>query len=120
MKILSVTMTLLFILLSFKAVACDIVVEGYESKDTMYVVCPNLANLSNDDSSKLIFRVLAQYKGPPDEVTVYFVSNSSVVGKSESDIGEQELVGHYYTHNHELVIWPNSKSLKRVVQLTWQ
>lgn len=120
MKILNVTMALLFILLIFEAGACDKVVDSYESKDTMYVVCPNLANLSNDNSSKLVFRILAQYKGPPDEVTVYFVSNSSMVGKSESDMGEQELVGYYYTHNHELVIWPNSKSLKRVVQLTWQ
>lgn len=120
MKILSVTTTLLFMLLSCNTAACDKVVDGYESKDTMYVVCPNFANLSNDQTSKLVLGVLAQYKGPPDEITVYFVANSAVAGKPESDMDEQELVGHFYTHNHELVILPNSKSLKRVVQLAWQ
>lgn len=60
MKILSLTITLMFMLLSCIAAACDKVVEGYESKDIMNVVCPNLTNRSKDKSLKLVHSVLAQ------------------------------------------------------------
>ena len=120
MSKLSVTITLLFLWLPSVSVACDQVAGGYESKDTMYVVCANLPSLSNENASRLVHSVMGQYKGPQDEVLVYFVSSPNVVGKPESEMTSEELVGYYYTHSHKLVFWPNSKALKKVVEITWQ
>ncbi len=119
MNKLSATIILMFLVFPSIVSACGKVAEGYEDRDKMYVVCPNLSNLSNDDASQLVLNVMNQYKGPPDEVIVYFVSSKKVVGKPEAEINAMELVGYYYTHSHQLIVWPKLKTLKKVVEITW-
>ena len=118
-KFIATFITLLAIVFSSSSFACNKVAQGYEDKDTMYVVCGNLSGLSSDKASKLVRSIMSQYTGPPDEIIVYFVASSDLVGKAENAMSETELVGYYYTHSPELVIWPSSKTLKKVVGLTW-
>ena len=98
--------------------ACDRVAAGYETKDIMYVVCTDLSGLSGQEASDLIGKLFDQYKGPPDEVAIYFVASPTLVGKVNPS--GNELVGFYYTHNNSLEIWPNSISNKKLVKVTWQ
>jgi hypothetical protein len=112
---------LLIILLSFSthaSSACDKVVSDYETKDIMYVICSDLSTLSDEEASDLIIRLFNQYKGPPDEVAIYFVLSAELVGKTNPE--GNELVGFYYTHNNKLEIWPNLKSRKKVIEVTWK
>ena len=94
---------------------CSKVVSGFEAQDIMYVICKDLSFLSNNEASRLIINIFNQYKGPPDEIRIYFVASSKSVGIS--NIKGNELVGSYYTHSNELEIWPNSKSNKRVINI---
>ena len=96
---------------------CNKVVSGYESQDVMYVLCNDLSSLSSNEASQLIVNVFNQYKGPPDEILVYFVAAKELVGNP--NIKDNKLVGSYYTHNNNLVIWPNSKTNKREIQIKW-
>jgi len=112
---------LLFIFLSFSAhssSACDKVVSSYETKDVMYVICTDLSTLSDEEASDLVIRLFNQYRGPPDEVAIYFVTSAELVGKTKPE--GNELVGIYYTHNNKLEIWPNLKSRKKVIEITWK
>jgi len=97
---------------------CSKVVSGYEAQDIMYVICKDLSHLSNKKASELIINIFNQYKGPPDEILVYFVASKSSVGKTNPE--GNELVGSYYTHSSELEIWPNSKNKKRVIKIKWE
>ena len=117
MKIIA---TLLFMVLTINAYAsekCNTVVHGYEAQDIMYVVCKDLSHLTNKKASQLIISIFNQYKGPADEILVYFVASKGSVGKINPE--GNELVGLYYTHSRELEIWPNSKNKKRVVKIKW-
>ncbi|MBB3170215.1 hypothetical protein [Simiduia aestuariiviva] len=96
---------------------CSVVEEGYEDKDIMYSVCPNFAELSNDNASKLVNMLLSQYRGPPDEILIYFVALKELVGKQEYEPGE--LLGYYYTHSHKIIMLPDTAQEKEV-EVTWQ
>ncbi|MFL0804629.1 MAG: hypothetical protein K6L81_12990 [Agarilytica sp.] len=104
---------ILLLLASFKAFSCDKIVEGYETKDTMYSICPNFAELPDDMASKLVYVLLKQYRGPPDEILIYFVASKEFVGK------DKELLGYYYTHSHEIVVHPGSEKETKF-KVTWK
>lgn len=118
MKIVRKIVIAVLVFFSLPGFACEKVVAGYESKDLMYVVCPSLEGLSSVEASALVANVMSQYIGPPDEVLVYFVVSSELVGKPERDMSDSELVGVYYTHESKLFIWPNSKSRKNTIELS--
>lgn len=98
--------------------ACDKVAPGYERFDAMFVVCKGLSGHSNDEISDLIINLFNQYKGPPDEVAIYFVSNKNLIGKP--DITDDGLVGFYYTRDNNLVLWPNSDNQRKTLQVVWK
>ena len=81
---------------------CDNVESGYEDKDVMYVLCSVLAVKNDGEATKLIQNIMSQYKGPPDEIFVYFVKSKSSIGKE--GLTDDEITGYYYTHSNELVI----------------
>lgn len=112
----------LFILLgfSFSVFAdenCQQVVEGYEDTDKMYVICNDLLQKTIIEINQTIETVMNQYQGEPDEITVYFVSSKSAVGKSYGMLTANELVGFYYTHDGLLTYWPKINSRKKEVFL---
>ena len=104
MNKIQATLIAILMFLSFSALGCGKIEDGYETQDIMYSICPNLAELPNDSISKLIRVLLSQYKGPPDEILIYFVASNELVGKTKLE--GDELVGYYYTHSHEIVVFP--------------
>ena len=118
MKTIATLILMTLTLNSHASEKCNEVVSGYETQDEMYVVCKDLSHLTNNNASKLIINIFNQYKGPPDEILVYFVASKKSVGLN-NPVGN-ELVGSYYTHSNELEIWPNSKTKKRVIKIKWE
>ena len=98
---------------------CEKVVSGYESKDTMYVVCDSLSGITLEQANQKLKSIFDQYKSEPDEIIVYFVSSHALVGKPDSELQPEEFVGFYYTHNSTLIIWPNIKSRRKEMYLKW-
>ncbi|MEE4245627.1 MAG: hypothetical protein V2I33_09460 [Kangiellaceae bacterium] len=84
--------------------SCDKVAKGYESSDDMYVVCNDLSQLSLSEANGKLKNIFEQYKGEPDEILVYFVSDNKLVGVAEDKLKPEEFVGRYYTHNSTLII----------------
>ena len=115
MKIITTLLFLVSTLNVFASEKCDKVVPGFEAKDTMYVICEDLSSLSQAKASELITNLVKQYKGPPDEIIIYFVTTEDSVGKS--NLKGSELAGVYYTHSHKLEIRPNSKKNKRTIEI---
>lgn len=109
---------IILLLFSINALACDKIVEGYQKSDGMFVICDDLSALSTDDVSELIINLFNQYQGPPDEISIFFVSSSEFVG--DRNLTDDNLVGFYYTHDNNLIIWPNSNTNKRIVQIIWK
>jgi hypothetical protein len=113
---------LLLISFSFQVLAgdeCEKVVSGYETKDTMYVVCDSLTGITLEQANQKLKSIFEQYKGEPDEIIVYFVSSQKLVGKSDTELQPEDFVGFYYTHNSVLIIWPNIESRKKEMYLKW-
>ncbi len=115
MKIYTTLLFLCVALNTYASEKCNKVVPGFETQDIMYVICKDLSPLSNIEASELIINILNQYKGPPDEILVYFVVSKKSVGKTNME--GNELVGSYYTHSNELEIWPNSKNKKKAIKV---
>jgi hypothetical protein len=111
--------SIIFILLAPLLVyaECDKVVPGYEKEDVMYVLCSELKITNNAQATKLIKKVMGQYKGPPDEILVHFVKSESSIGVANPSA--EESVGYYYTHSNELVIWPEIKSKTKAFKINW-
>ena len=112
--------TLILFLLATPLLAfaeCDKVVPGYEDKDVMYVLCGELSINNSNEATKLMKKIMSQYKGPPDEILVYFVRSKSSVGVENPKA--EEMVGYYYTHSNELVVWPEIKSKTKAFKIEW-
>jgi hypothetical protein len=112
-----VLILLLFFSSSTYADSCYTVVEGYEAEDVMYVLCNELPVSNEVGASKLIAKVMGQYKGPPDEIVVYFISSIEQIGGVKPS--SENLVGFYYTHSNKLTIWPGLENKKRVFNIQW-
>ncbi|MDO6721582.1 hypothetical protein Q4575_19425 [Psychrosphaera sp. 1_MG-2023] len=115
-------LTLIFAMFSFCVSAedkCDQVVSGYESSDVMYVICDNLSGLTLKEANQTLEHIFEQYKGPPDEILVYFVSSKKLVGVPEKKLKPEDLIGIYYTHDSILTAWPYIESRKKEYQLKW-
>ena len=113
---------LLLLSFSFQVLAsdeCEKVVSGYETKDTMYVICDSLTGITLEQANQKLKSIFEQYKGEPDEIIVYFVSSQKLVGKSDTELQPEDFVGFYYTHNSVLTIWPNLESRKKEMYLKW-
>ncbi|MDJ0832584.1 MAG: hypothetical protein QNJ69_03620 [Gammaproteobacteria bacterium] len=111
----SIALILLTPLLAYAE--CDSVVPGYEKQDVMYVLCSELKIKNDVQATKLIKKVMGQYKGPPDEILVHFVKSQSSVGVLNPS--PEQSVGYYYTHSNELVIWPDVKSKTKAFKINW-
>ncbi|SMF69181.1 hypothetical protein SAMN02745866_04350 [Alteromonadaceae bacterium Bs31] len=96
---------------------CNKIVSGYENSDTIYVVCDDLSDISQEAANKLIKEIFNQYKGPPDEIFVFFISSTDYVGKFE--FPPEVWVADYYTHHNQLTIWPKVKEKTRVIKIQW-
>lgn len=118
MKIIAAFILMTLTINIFASNNCNKVVSGYEAKDIMYVICKDLSYLTKNKASELIINIFNQYKGPPDEILVYFVASKKSVGITNPE--GNELVGSYYTHSNELEIWPNSKTNKRAIKIEWK
>jgi len=112
------TLLLLFLITpSFLFAECENVVTGYETRDIMYVLCGELSISSSGEATRLIKTILGQYEGPPDEIMVYFVKSESSIGVENPS--QEDLLGYYYTHTNELVIWPGNKPKTMVFKIEW-
>ncbi len=117
MKILLLLLSSLYSLSSLSFNECNKVASGYEKRDIMYVVCKDLSGVDERSASELIINLFGQYKGPPDEVAIFFVATPDLIGKTNPE--GHELVGFYYSHSNKLEIWPNSKNNKEF-EITWK
>jgi hypothetical protein len=113
LKIILIAMTLF----SIKAFAaeCAEIAKYDEDKSEIYVVCPNLDNLSDSEISKAISTVFASRGFVPDEYTIDFVLSAAYL--TQATLTKDNHIGFYYTHDNQLVIWPKNSGKKRVVQL---
>ncbi|MCP3920998.1 MAG: hypothetical protein GY714_00285 [Desulfobacterales bacterium] len=91
---------------------CRVVIHGFETKDTMYVLCKDLSGIDEKEAKELVIEIMGQYKGPPDEIIVYFIGSIEDLGKV--NYNSKNLVGFYYTHSNELIIWPGQEGKKKV------
>jgi len=96
--------------------ACDKAAKIDEMQSIIYSVCPNFPELPNDSASKLVMNLLSQYTGQPDEIMIYFLASKEGIGKLQPS--KDELLGYYYTHDHKIVVWPNTKK-EKIVKPTW-
>jgi hypothetical protein len=118
MRILLLLLSSLYSLSSLSFNECNKVAAGYENRDIMYVVCKDLSSISKDAASDLIINLFNQYKGPPDEIAIFFVASPDLIGKTNPE--GRELTGFYYSHSNKLEIWPNSINNKKEIEITWK
>lgn len=112
MKNIAAIIALLFSTSVFADEECRKIVEGYEDKDTLFVLCSDLEKYTDEEASAIVKAVFDQYTGPPDEILVYFVSKPELIGATR--ISGQGITGLYYTHDSILEINPNSKVSRQV------
>ncbi len=108
---------LIFSLISLDSIAssCRTIVKYDELQSTIYVVCPELPALSGKEASKIIEDIFASKKFAPDEYKIYFVATKNLI--SSTSYKSKSLIGWYYTHNQELIVWPNVESKKKILNL---
>ena len=107
---------LLLCMIANHSYACSKAAKIDEMQSIIYSVCPNFPELPNDSASKLVKNLLSQYTGPPDEIMIYFLVSKDSVGKVQPSEGE--LLGLYYTHDRNIVVWPNTKQ-EKIVKPIW-
>ncbi|MBY6213281.1 hypothetical protein KUV95_17190 [Microbulbifer agarilyticus] len=112
--------TILLIIFSsayaIEPLACSKAAEIDEDRSIIYSVCPGFAELSNDKASKLVKNLLSEYNGQPDEVLIYFLQSKNET--VEISPLEEAVIGFYYTHDHKIVVWPNTQK-ERVIEPAW-
>lgn len=106
---------------SATATDCDAIV-GYEDS-IIFVECESLDQYDHDEIGQIVAAIFASRDWIPDEYLIYFISNRSLADTFESqektriDDWGDFLVAFYYTHSHEVTLWPNSSDRQRIVRL---
>ena len=114
-KVILFLIGLTFSAMASAAERCNKIVSGYESSDIIYVMCDDLLGISQGAANKLIKEIFNQYKGPPDEIFVFFINSPDYVGKFE--FPPEVWVADYYTHHSQLTLWPKIKEKTRVIKI---
>jgi hypothetical protein len=91
---------------------CAKMVNGYEDKDQIFVLCKDLEKFTNTELSGIVKSILEQYVGPPDEVAIFFVARRDLIGVTR--ISGPGFTGFYYTHDNIIEINPNSSNKKSI------
>jgi hypothetical protein len=104
-------------LFSFSVLAdsCTDIASYDELMSEIYVVCPNLDNISDEDLGTIVYTIFTKNKFPPDEYTIDFVTSNKFI--AQDSLTKENHIGFYYTHDNGLIIWPKDPSKKRHVQL---
>ena len=97
---------------SFASEDCSKIVDGYQDKDTIFVLCSDLMKFNDAEAANIVKSIFSQYVGPPDEVLIYFVAMPELVGATR--INGPGITGLYYTHDNILEINPNSGNKRSV------
>lgn len=116
-KVILILVGLTLSAMASAAEKCNKIVSGYENSDTIYVVCDDLSGISQEAADNLIKEIFSQYKGPPDEIFVFFISSLDYVGKFE--FPPEVWVADYYTHHNQLTLWPKIKGKTRAIKIQW-
>jgi len=95
------------------ATSCDKIERFDEQNSQIYVVCPGLDKLSEQEITKSIERIFTSGNLPADEYQIYFTTTRSVL--SVRKFTEKTLIGSYYTHNNRLTIWPRVPEKKKII-----
>lgn len=100
---------------------CDSIV-GYEDS-IIFVECESLDQYGHEDIGQIVADIFASRDWEPDEYLIYFVSSQSLADTFEGQemTGTKEwgdsLIASYYTHSHEVTLWPNSQDKRQVIPL---
>jgi hypothetical protein len=97
--------------------SCNKVVSGYEKSDLMYVVYPNLPNLTLEQMNAAVKAVMSQNTIVMDEILVYFVATKGDVGND--NLKPNNFVGFYYTHDSVLTLWPDIESKRKDIKINY-
>ncbi|MCL6415667.1 hypothetical protein MIB92_08390 [Aestuariirhabdus sp. Z084] len=97
---------------------CDKLATGYEAGYTLYVLCDDLTGITEPEASALMRKLFAQYRGPRDEVLVYFVKSPGSFGRTQFE--SSSFVGVYYTHDNSLIIWPEIEAKRESFAIEWE
>ncbi|NQZ87800.1 MAG: hypothetical protein HRU38_00445 [Saccharospirillaceae bacterium] len=105
------------ILFSFNVLAasCTEIAKYDELMSEIYVVCPNLDNISDDELGVIVYTIFTKNEFPPDEYTIDFVTSKKFI--TQDSLTKETHIGFYYTHDNGLMIWPKDPNKKRHVQL---
>jgi len=98
--------------------SCNKVVSGYEKSDLMYVVCPDLPNLSLEQMNRAVKAVMAHNTIVMDEILVYFVATKGDVGND--NLKPNNFIGFYYTHDSILTLWPEIESKRKDIKINYE
>lgn len=94
--------------------SCRTIAKYDEMISTIYVVCPNLPKIPDKQAANIIDKIFASRDFEPDEYQVLFVGSlGQITDKAHT---ARKLIGKYYTHDNQLIIWPNDATKKRVIK----
>jgi hypothetical protein len=103
---------------------CANIVRYDERNSRIFVVCPTVTEMNTTEMSRLVTEIFVRLDGPPDEYFISFFGRADMVGyKTDSELHEhvsngewaKAYLGEYYTHSHEITLWP-ALPKKRVVR----
>jgi len=106
---------LIFITSTPAAISCDKIERIDKSNAQIFVVCPGLDALSEEEIAASINKIFTVSGLPPDEYQIYFTTTRSVL--SVQEFTEETLIGSYYTHNNRLTLWPRVPAKKKIIVL---
>lgn len=105
---------------------CTEVVRFDERNSRLFVVCPELLDMNEDEIRNTIKAIFTKFDGPPDEYFISFFSLKELAGYKNEPCCESAIstgdwgnayLGEYYTHSNELTLWPAIPSKGRVLKL---
>ncbi|MBB3170217.1 hypothetical protein [Simiduia aestuariiviva] len=104
-------------LFSFNTLAdtCTEIAKYDELMSQIYVVCPDLPNINDDDLGTIVYTIFKENEFTPDEYTIDFVTSKQFL--TQESLTKENHVGFYYTHDNGLIIWPKNQDKIRHVQL---
>ncbi|MCZ6516647.1 MAG: hypothetical protein O6763_04070 [Gammaproteobacteria bacterium] len=82
--------------------------------------------MNAEQIGQLVTEIFAQFDGPPDEYFISFFAREDLVGyKTDSGLEKavssgdwaKAYLGEYYTHSHEITLWPALPEKRVVLQL---
>ena len=111
----TILLILMLVSINVYSANCSKIVKFNQETSIIYSVCPNLEKLSSKEAERTIENIFASREFVPDEYLIYFVvAEKNIKNKIEANA----LIGSYYTHSHNLTLWPEMPTKMKVIEFS--